>query len=465
MDRWRLGFMKSDIVLRPRTIPTLLIVGTLGLSVIMGTGYAPVGILGVVSAIVAALVVAATATDPGLGVALLPLVGATVPFAIGTGTQSPLVTGLLFGTLLLVLWVIRSMLAGDLTLPRSAVVAPAVAIIVIWVFALLYAEAFHSPLVYVWNDYLRPRLGQLGVTVVSIGVFLLALKSGHDRRWMRLTAWGLIGVSAVSIIAFYLNLGRFVSFLSIFGLFTMWVVALAYGQALFNDSLPRGLRVVLVVLAMAWLFKAMFLQTIWFSGWVPSLIAVVVITFLRSRRVFFTVVVISAIAIATHWPAVQNALWHDKVKEGDLSRLGIWEQQVQLFQENPLFGTGPAGYAAYNMSVYLGSPYSMSTHSNYMDILTETGIVGAAVFAWFLGSVLVVGWQARSRWRSGFEGAMAQAGFAGLLGLLVAMGLGDWLIPFVYNQTIAGFRFTVHSWVLLGFLASLALAANPAEAA
>jgi hypothetical protein len=44
-----------------------------------------------------------------------------------------------------------------------------------------------------------------------------------------------------------------------------------------------------------------------------------------------------------------------------------------------------------------------------------------------------------------------------LLGLIVAMAMGDWFIPFVYNQTIAGFRFTVHSWVFLGFLASLAI--------
>ena len=87
----------------------------------------------------------------------------------------------------------------------------------------------------------------------------------------------------------------------------------------------------------------------------------------------------------------------------------------------------------------------------------ETGVIGAAVFAWLLVVLLIVGWRARTRWRSGFHGAFAQSAFAGLIGVIVAMGLGDWFIPFVYNQTIAGFRFTVHSWVFLGFLASLAL--------
>jgi hypothetical protein len=35
------------------------------------------------------------------------------------------------------------------------------------------------------------------------------------------------------------------------------------------------------------------------------------------------------------------------------------------------------------------------------------------------------------------------------------MALGDWVIPFVYNQGIDGFRYTVHTWVFLGLAAGL----------
>ena len=35
------------------------------------------------------------------------------------------------------------------------------------------------------------------------------------------------------------------------------------------------------------------------------------------------------------------------------------------------------------------------------------------------------------------------------------MAFGDWVIPFVYNQTIGGFRYTVHSWLILGALAAM----------
>ena len=37
----------------------------------------------------------------------------------------------------------------------------------------------------------------------------------------------------------------------------------------------------------------------------------------------------------------------------------------------------------------------------------------------------------------------------GWVGCTLAMGLGDWLFPFVYTQTIAGFDYAVYSWVLL----------------
>jgi hypothetical protein len=35
------------------------------------------------------------------------------------------------------------------------------------------------------------------------------------------------------------------------------------------------------------------------------------------------------------------------------------------------------------------------------------------------------------------------------------MALGDWVIPFVYNQTIAGFDYTIESWLGIGMLVAL----------
>ena len=98
---------------------------------------------------------------------------------------------------------------------------------------------------------------------------------------------------------------------------------------------------------------------------------------------------------------------------------------------------------------------ALSTHSNYLDVFAQTGLIGSFFFVWLLVALFRTGFQARRRWRAGFGSGFVNAMLAGLVGLVVAMALGDWFIPFVYNQTIAGFRYTVHSWLLLGALASM----------
>ncbi|HUX87697.1 MAG TPA: hypothetical protein VMW65_11900, partial [Chloroflexota bacterium] len=86
----------------------------------------------------------------------------------------------------------------------------------------------------------------------------------------------------------------------------------------------------------------------------------------------------------------------------------------------------------------------------------ETGILGSIVFIWFLLTLVFVGARACRQWRSGFPAGFVYGAYGGLFAVLVAMALGDWFIPFVYNQTIAGYRYTVQSWIFLGFLAAFA---------
>jgi hypothetical protein len=35
------------------------------------------------------------------------------------------------------------------------------------------------------------------------------------------------------------------------------------------------------------------------------------------------------------------------------------------------------------------------------------------------------------------------------------MFFGDWILPFAYNQTITGYKYTVYSWIFVGVLISL----------
>jgi O-antigen ligase len=437
-------------------IPVVAMTGAVGLAAITSSGRMSAGPIEVVLGLAGALGLAASVRQLGFGVAMLPLVAAAVPFALGTGTQSTIVAGLLFAVLLLGVWGTRAILDQDFTLVRSPINAPTIGLMLIWVVAYLYSNAVRPPEVRIWPGFPVAQAGGVALVLISAGALLLAANAGRELPWIRASTWGLIGLGAFGVAAFFLNLESTASFLNTGGLFTLWVVALAYGQALFNERLPWLARIGLAGLVAAWMYKAAVVQSLWLSGWIPPLFAIVVITLMRSRAAFGALIIAMAIGLFHRFDLVYEAVWESQVAEGDLTRLDIWGQAWDLLRQYPLFGTGPAGYSVYYMTYYIGSEFSMSTHSNYVDIAAQTGLVGALIFVWFSLAMVVVGLRACRRWRSGFAAGYAHGAFGGLIGVLVAMSLGDWFIPFVYNQTIVGFRYTAQSWVYLGFLAGLA---------
>ncbi len=443
-----------------RTVPivlAVLVMAVLGASALLGLRVAEARMSLSLAFVPAAAVMGwYCLRRPSLAVALLPAVGAAVPLSVGTGTQSPVVAALAFATALVTFALARAARSSAWN-RGAALTAPAVSLVLVWVLAYLWSNVELDPLVQVWPTYWMVQLGGLGVVVISVGVMLLAMQIDHRGPWIEVATWSLIGLGTLVVVDYYLNGTKGLSFMEAGGLFTMWVVALSFSQALFNAQLSRSLRVVLLVISLAWEYKAAIQQTSWFSGWLPTLVVLVALVFFRSRLAFVGLALVAAFVGFWQLDRIYAVVWGMTVEKGDLTRLDIWQQSLDLFGRHPILGTGPAGYAVYFQNVYAGSPYSMSTHNNYADVLAQTGIVGGVVFIWFLAALLYMGWRARRRWREGFRGAFAQGAFAGLIGLLVAMALGDWFIPFVYNQTIAGFRFTVHSWVYLGLLASLAL--------
>jgi O-antigen ligase len=98
---------------------------------------------------------------------------------------------------------------------------------------------------------------------------------------------------------------------------------------------------------------------------------------------------------------------------------------------------------------------AMVTHNNYLDILSQVGLVGTFFFGWFLMAMFRVAWQASRRVRGASERGFAAAALGGCVGVLISMGLADWFIPFAYTQTIAGYSYTVYSWILLGAVLAL----------
>lgn len=446
----------------PRSAASWLVVGfTIVLVALAGSGRVPNGVLFAPLVLLAAIGFFHILGELWLGVALIPVIATAVPLGIGTGTKSPIVAALIFVPFLVGIWVLRSVFTRQFSVVVSPINAPIIALDCIWILAYVYSNAVRPPLVQAWASFGLVQVGGMGVVIISSLALLLALNFARDPRAIKVATWGLVGLGVLGVTTYYLHIGNLTSFLSINGLYAMWVIALAYGQALYNRRLPMWARIGLGILVLAMLVKGAILEVFWFSGWAPELVVMVVMTFFRSRKAFIILMICAAIALDVKYAVVYDAVVGGAQRKGDNTRLDIWAQQLNLIEQYPLLGTGPGGYAVFNMNLFADSMFSMSTHSGYLDIIDETGIVGAVIFIWFMGTLFVVGFKARRRFQSGFYKGYGEAAFGGLCGVVLAMALGDWFIPFVYNQTIAGFRYTVHSWVYLGFL--MALAALPAD--
>jgi O-antigen ligase len=233
------------------------------------------------------------------------------------------------------------------------------------------------------------------------------------------------------------------------GLFAMWVISFSVGLALFYRQLNWLVRGGLLALAAGWIYWAAGLNVGWLAGWLPGLVAVVVLSLRHSKRLVFAaaaLILVLVILNLDYWRVVVEA----ESAESGVTRLAAWQVNWQITREHLLLGTGPAGYAAYYMAYFPTN--AMATHSNYIDILAQTGIIGFALLTWFL---VALAWQGyhlcqRLKGRGDFVEGLANAALAGTIGVVVMMGFGDWLFPFAYTQTIAGFDYAVYNWLFMG---------------
>lgn len=435
-----------------------LILALLVIEVLLGTGLVPkVGAQirpeTIVTAVGAVLILLVTLKRIEYGIVLLPIVAAAVPFSVGTGTGSVLVASLLFAAFLIGLRIVLMLIRRDLLIVDSPINLPLLGFVVTAFLATLNSNVMRDPIVYVWPSFPLVQMGGLGVIVISAGLLWVVMNSIRDLRWIRWLVWVFLGIGGIVIVAYGLRFASALAKLEAGGLFSMWVVALAFGQALYNHQLPRWGRVGLLLLAVAWLYRRFFPDGAWLSGWVPAFIAVLAISFLKSRWLSALTAVGVGFVVLLRYDELYTTQLVGSERAGNLLRLDLWRQNLEITKDHLLLGTGPGGYAPYYMTFF--PDRALSTHSNYLDVFAQTGLVGSFFFVWFMVALFLVALKVRRKWPTGFAVGFASGAFGGLIGLAAAMALGDWFIPFVYNQTIAGFSHTVYSWLFLGALASM----------
>ena len=206
----------------------------------------------------------------------------------------------------------------------------------------------------------------------------------------------------------------------------------------------------MLILAGSWQIWGFVLHVSWVVGWLPGFAALGVLFFMRSKKLLLVILTFAAIFVSLKADYYLGTVFQNEDQESGQTRLAAWEVNWRVTGKHLLFGTGPAGYAAYYMSYFRDE--GMATHSNYIDVVAQNGIVGLGFCEWFFLGLAWLGYKLclRLKGRGDFEEALANAALAGTVASMVAMALGDWLFPFAYTQTIAGFDYAVYSWLLMG---------------
>jgi hypothetical protein len=387
---------------------------------------------------------------------------ALVRFTLSTGTESRIVMSLI-ATAGVVVWWFLKMLVHDrrFRLAPAPTNVPLLGFIITCFVSYLWSNIFRDPLVVIWDTWPLVQLGGLGVMVLLPFAFLVTSNHFQQTKWIIWLTVIILAVGTIAIAGYYLHIP--VSFLQVRPLFPTWCMTLAYALALFDRRLPWWGRLALLALTGAWFYRVFVHRFRWLSAWMPSLSALGIVSLLRSREFLIVLLVLFSVFAFASQDEILNQIYAERIESGE-TRIRAYLNNWRVTGKHFLFGVGPAGYAVYYMTYF--PTEAMASHSTYIDILSQTGIVGLGFFLWFFAALFKVGWRLwhRTRGRADFPEAFTVAAIGGYVGTILAMALGDWIVPFVYTQTIAGFDYAVYTWILLGAaLALYHIVSNPEE--
>ena len=137
------------------------------------------------------------------------------------------------------------------------------------------------------------------------------------------------------------------------------------------------------------------------SGYAAFIAGVTVLTFIKSRRLLFLLVVIAALVV-TSVPRVQErVLGAFRIDETAKTRIVSWQNALSVVRDFPVTGIG---YNTYRyVQVDYGFQRDASEHSaggsdsSLLTILVTTGPVGLAAYLWILWAYVSIAWQSYRR--------------------------------------------------------------------
>jgi hypothetical protein len=391
-----------------------------------------------------------------LGLFLLIFAAMYLDIEVRTGSNTSPNIAVFLVPILIAIWVVDMLVRPRrIRIIPSRVFVPLIGFVIVCLLAFGFGQL--PWFVFSSAAPLRSQFAGLAIYLLSAGVFVLAAHLLTEQKWLERLTWFFLAVVGVyMLIAMIPAVARVVMPALPLGnsgsLLWIWLVTLAFSQALLNRRLHPGWRVLLFGLTAVTFYLAMVVNNDWKSGWIPPLIAVGVIIWLWSPRLGLLLTLIAAIIF---WDLPFQLVASDQYSFD--TRIAAWQIVLgQIVQVNPILGIGFANYRFYARQFsILGYYIQFNSHNNYVDIIAQIGFVGLAFFLWFAWELGRLGWRLRSQVPEGFPKAYVAGALAGLVATLVAGMLGDWVLPFIYNIGLNGMRASLLGWIFLGGLVAL----------
>lgn len=304
---------------------------------------------------------------------------------------------------------------------------------------------------------LDAQLGGFAIFIASVGAFLLAAQQIRKLYWLQWMTWLYIALGTLFVAGWLVpGVGSFTGRIFQLGatsnsLFWTWLVALAFGQVVFNKKLHPAWRVILLGIVAATLYVAYVFNHDWKSGYLPPMAAIATILALRNWR--FGLIMLLVAPFASYF-LTSEAIATDEYSFG--TRVDAWLILFEIIKVSPLIGLGPANYYWYTpLFPIRGWFVSFNSHNQFVDIVAQIGLVGLVVVIWFAVEQALLGWRIREKAPEGFAKAYVYGALGGLVGMMVGGMLADWFFPFVYNIGMYGFRGAIPGWLFLGGLVAV----------
>jgi hypothetical protein len=438
---------------------TIIAVAAIGLSILFAVQFTPGEMTGVIGLLLLAGALLLCLRWPNLGLLALIFSSLVVRLEIGTGTQSALNITALMIPALVGLWVV-DMIARQ----RRIELARSRSLWVMAAFVLVTLLAFITGQLpwFVWAEAapLRAQLGGLGIIILAVAVFFLVAHQVKDVRWLQRLVNFFLVLSTIFMIgqaiapigevtnAIYLREAAATAF-------WVFVVTFSFAQAFLNSALHPVWRIASGGLLLLTVGLAVGPRVTWASGWLPALVALVVMIVVARPRLAWLLVPLSAIALALlYQPIMAIVLTNEGYSL--MTRWEAWRIVTEIARVSPILGLGPANYYYYTpLFDILGYRVQFNSHNQYIDIIAQTGLLGLLLLLWFLVEITALAFRLRQRVPEGFPRAYVYACLGGIAGIAASGMMGDWLLPFVYNVGLRGMRSAVFAWLFLGGLVAL----------